>query len=133
MSAKQQRLSAANDFILAIASYGRRFFWSGSQQRLARIEMDARGRLWWVDDYTGQRIYMHTPDHARWRGFTHGGTLRSLACCLRDYVMRGHRLSSAYFSPDGSGRHWGYGNDILRVRAEGIRLGVILHAGEVQP
>lgn len=116
---------------MAIANCGRRFFWSASQQRLARMEMDPRGRLWWVDDYSGKRIYMHTPDYARWRGFTHGGTLRSLAEGVRDFVMRGERLSSSYFRPDGGGRHWGYGDDILKVRAEGIRLGVILHAGEV--
>ncbi|WP_198387826.1 hypothetical protein [Burkholderia ubonensis] len=52
------------------------------------MEIDARGRVWFVDDYTQKRIYTHDT-RGRWRGFTHGGTLRALVEDMRDYIMNG--------------------------------------------
>lgn len=131
---KQERLKAANEFIQAIGDCGRRFFWSATNARYARMEFDARGRLWWIDDYSEKRIYMHTSDCARWRGFTHGGTLKSLAKAMRDFVMRGETLSATYFTPRewiGGGHPWGYGDDILKVRDSGLRLGILRQSEEV--
>jgi hypothetical protein len=55
-----QRLEHANQMIQVIAAHGRRFFFSTHHQSHARVVLDSRGRFWWVDDYTGKRIYTHS-------------------------------------------------------------------------
>lgn len=131
---RDTRLVLANEFIEAIGRSGRRFFFHKTEfdRRFAFIEMDERGRLWWNDEYSKKRIYMHTSDSARWRGFSHGGTLKSLAKVLRDFVMRGECLSADYFIDDGFEKAgvfkhpWGYGADLAKVRAAGLLLGVLV-------
>jgi len=99
---KQQRLEHANDLIKVIASHGRRFFFYGGSNvydphtkasvfvpanRYARFELRS-GRLWFIDDYSQRAIYMHkTGFRNKWRGFSHGGTLRALVEDMRDYIL----------------------------------------------
>lgn len=108
---RQQRVKHANALIQAVAAHGRRFFYCVQHDRFARIELDQRGRVWWIDDYTGKRIFTHpTPLGNRWRGFSHGGTLRHLAEMMRDYVTKGTPIARGYIAPDMSyGDLWGYG------------------------
>lgn len=130
---RETRLVLANEFIEAIGRCGRRFFFHKTEygQRFAVIEAGKGGRLWWVDDYSKKRIYMHTHDCARWQGFTHGGTLKSIAKALRDFVTKGERLSADYFTDEafektGVFKHpWGYGADLAKVRTAGLLLGVL--------
>lgn len=108
-TAKQQRLvrlEHANSLIRVISQHGRRFFWNESAQRVARLDLDHRGKIWWVDDYRGRRVcaekiggYEH-----RWQGFSHGGTLKQLAQMMRDYIKTGERIHWGYIAPD----CWGY-------------------------
>lgn len=125
--AKQQRVEHANQLIQVIAAHGRKFFYSKTAGRVARIEIDARGRVWFVDDYSERRIYTHTPH--RWRGFTHGGTLRSLVEDMRDYIIRGERIrrwkiAPAYSHSDGD--IWGYGSEAAAaVRAAAYALPIM--------
>lgn len=89
--AKLQRIEHANALIKVISDHGRRFFWNEKDQRIARLELDPRGRVWFHDDYRAARIYTHDTG-GRWRGFSHGGTLRSLVIAMRDYVTKGEQI-----------------------------------------
>lgn len=89
MSTKQERVEHANQLIRIIGSHGRRFFYRPAADRYARIEL-RNGRVYFIDDYSGRAIYTHrTGFTSRWRGFTHGGTLRALVEDMRDYITDG--------------------------------------------
>ncbi|HDR9174350.1 TPA: hypothetical protein QDB23_001562 [Burkholderia vietnamiensis] len=128
---KQERLDHSNRLIVAIASHGRRFFYSQQRDRFARLELDARGRVWFVDDYSGRRIYTH--HSGRWRGFTHGGTLRSLVERMRDYITTGWQIPRGCIAPRCSGAErenvWGYEPvAAAAVRAAAFELPIIAPA-----
>lgn len=121
---KHDRVAAVNKFIQAIASCGRKFF--VHEGFFARFEIDQRGHVWFIDDYSKKRIYTHYD--GRWEGFTHGGTLKGLVESLRDYIRTGipKRLNIGPW-PQWicHGDLWGYGEDIKLVRAAAIELGLI--------
>lgn len=99
--------------------------------RYARIEVDHRGRVWWIDDYSGERIYTHkTGISSRWRGFTHGGTLRDLVERFRDYTCTGESLPLWLLGPERSwsdGNIWGYPADAMqKVREQAGALPVFI-------
>ncbi|SER37697.1 MULTISPECIES: hypothetical protein [Pseudomonas] len=124
---KQQRLEQANEFIKVVGSHGRRFFYNKTHDRYARLELDARGRVWFIDDYSGKRVYTHeTTFTSKWRGFTHGGTLKDLVKALREYVVHGKPLHPGYVAPERSwseGNIWGYGPEEARkVRQEAYKI-----------
>lgn len=121
---QERRLVAVNNLILCIAGHGRRFFSHG--HRVSRLELDARGRVWFIDKYTGARIYTHYA--GAWRGLSEGGTLRDLICALRDYVKRGTQIRRGFGPwPDGycGGDPWGYGDDMEIVRLRARDLGIL--------
>lgn len=104
--ARMERLQHANDLIKTISEHGRRFFWNDLGKRLARLDMDERGKLWWIDDYRGSRVCVERfggREHA-WRGFSHGGTLKHLVQMMRDYVKSSTLISALYIAQD----CWGY-------------------------
>lgn len=120
---KTERAVVANRFIEAIASCGRMFF--AHKERVSRFEVDARGRVWFIDGYTGRRIYTHYKYH--WRGFTEGGTLRALVENLRDFIRTGE-TPKLNFGPWprwlSDGDMWGYGEDMEKVRSAAIESGL---------
>ena len=121
--AKQDRLAKANELIETIAGCGRHFFLG--KDRTACLELDRRGRVWFVDDYTKRRIYTHYA--GRWRGFSHGGTLKDFIGSLRDYVVKGRQISIFYFVDSQPGlypHHWGYGKDVSILQNKAIELGI---------
>ncbi|MBM2651244.1 hypothetical protein LGM71_04920 [Burkholderia sp. AU33545] len=59
MTAKAERTEHTNQLIKAIGSDGRHFFYNPQHDRYARIELDSRGRVWFVDDYTDKRVCTH--------------------------------------------------------------------------
>jgi hypothetical protein len=126
----QQRLAriiAANEFMQVIANCGRFFFRNTGAGHDAYLTLNARGNIVWLhDDYTGDRI--NTAKEGRWDGFSHGGTLKSLAESIGAFVLKGSTMRYGYFQPtmdNGFENPWGYGDDILIVRDEGVRLGLI--------
>ncbi|WP_428398213.1 hypothetical protein [Marinobacter salarius] len=126
---QQKRLENVNQFIREIGSHGRQFFYNSKHDRYARMEMDDRGRVWFVDDYSEKRIYTHLRNR-NWRGFSHGGTLRSLVELFCDHIKKGTQLRYGYFSVNPnlycSGHPWGYGHeDYPKLREAGIQLGII--------
>lgn len=124
MSDKQKRAEIVNEFLCVIASCGRRFFAHGD--RVSRMEVDSRGRVWWIDSYSGRRVYTHY--RGEWRGFTNGGTLHCLVERLRDYIRTGEpqRLNLGPW-PDYlcGGDLWGYGEAMGTVRNTAKCLGLV--------
>jgi hypothetical protein len=114
MASKVGRLAQANALIRAVSEHGRRFFFHAASGRVASLELDRVGRVWFVDDYTGKRIYTHrTHIPSRWMGFSHGGTLRSLVEALRDYIVAGQQIDAWRIATprlnEEDGDIWGYG------------------------
>ncbi|WP_263147774.1 hypothetical protein [Pseudomonas sp. RIT-PI-AD] len=106
LAAKRQRAEHVNQAIRIIANHGNRFFFNDKHQRYARVEVDDRGRVWFVDDYSNKRIYTHpTTWGGRWKGFSHGGTLRSLVELFRDYIRTGVPLTPSWLGLN----RWGGG------------------------
>lgn len=116
------RVKVANEFLAAIARHGRRFFYYDG--RVARFELDSRGRVWFIDAYNQARIWTHK--EGRWRRFTGGGTLLGLCKCLRDYIMGRGELPLNHLGPWRpeicGGDLWGYGDSMQAVRDECARL-----------
>ena len=126
---KQARCEHANELIKLIASHGRKFFWCESKQQFAKMEVDARGKIWFTDDYSGKRVYTHY--HRYWKGFSHGGTLRFLVELMREYISNGEQISIYYIAPirsiDGGHDMWGYGHEACHaVKASAINLPIVL-------
>lgn len=124
---KLNRLQKVNKLIREIADCGRRFFYSKSNNRYAQMEIDKNGKIWFIDDYTGKRIYTHC---IKWKGFSHGGTLKGLIELFRDYIGHNKQINPANFGPWPDwccgGDLWGYGDDMEKVRnAAIIALGLI--------
>jgi hypothetical protein len=127
---KQERANHANALIAVIGKHGRRFFYNQPHNRLAHFEVDARGKVWFHDDYSAKRIYTHkTGFSARWRGFSHGGTLRSLVEAMRDYICTGTTLEPGWIGLERSfteSNIWGYPEEDMRAcRAEALSLPII--------
>ena len=93
MSDQQLRLDNVNEFIQIIASCGRKFF--SHKGTVSTMELDERGRIWFIDYYTNQRIYTHYKHE--WRGFTSGGTLRRLVELFREHIKKGAHMNPRYF------------------------------------
>ena len=111
---RRERAKKANQFIEVIASCGRRFFNYGVASHFI---VDDRGRIWFWDGYSEKKIYTHHEGH--WRGFTGGGTLRTLIQHLKTYIQSGElpKLNLGPW-PDWvcNGDLWGYGDDMETVR-----------------
>lgn len=125
---KQQRLDEVNRLIKIISTYGRRFFYCQSKDRVAHMSLGPRGHIYFHDDYTGKAIY--TAYRHRWSGFSHGGTMRDLVCALSEYIRSGKQLSMHWIGPERhnltDGNIWGYAADQMELcRAEAMKTSVI--------
>jgi predicted RNA-binding Zn ribbon-like protein len=116
MNDKAERTRKANDLILTIANYGRKFFQHNG--RISRFELDARGRIWFIDAYRESRIYTHYA-HGHWRGFSEGGTLRDLVIALRKHIKSIDRTKVAKDSAQ-SPNSSGFKNNLSALRSLGV-------------
>jgi len=129
---RAQRVENVNKLIEVIATCGRKFF--GHEGRVSKMEVDVRGRVWFTDAYNNKRIYIH--NQGRWRGFTGGGTLKSLVESLKNYISHNKQLWPLAFGPwkqcvcDGD--LWGYGDDMDKVRKAAFDLGIIKEIGTLK-
>lgn len=125
---KAERLEKVNAMIRVMGSCGRRFFYSLRYDRFARMEIDSRGKVWFVDDYSGHRIYTHY-ERGSWRKFSHGGTMRALVIAFRKFIQQGTPVPAGSFGPWPDwycgGDLWGYGDDMVKVRSKAIALGIV--------
>lgn len=131
MDGWESRLNTSNAIIRVMAAHGRHFFSENSDRRelvanpfIAHFTVDKQGELWFIDRYTRKAILVR--QDGNWRGFSGGGTLRSIVCVLASYITRDIPVSLSYFSPSPEwvcgGDLWGYGNDMLIVRDEVAKL-----------
>lgn len=121
LTLKRQRADQVNQAIRIIADHGRRFFYDDFTDRYAIMEVDHRGKVWIVDEYTGKRIFTHeTVWGGRWRGFNHGGTLKDLVKKFRDYICTGEPLHPGYLGPErfSDSNIWGYDEEGMRAVRE---------------
>jgi hypothetical protein len=117
---KRQRAEEINQVIRIIADHGRRFFYSQTENRYASMEVD-RGKVFFIDDHTGKRVFTHeTVYGGRWRGFSHGGTLKDLVKEFRDYICTGKQLHPGYLGPErfNDSNIWGYDEEGMRAVRE---------------
>ncbi|WP_223511127.1 hypothetical protein [Pseudomonas sp. GL-B-19] len=117
LTLKRQRAEQVNQVIRIIADHGRRFFYSQAVNHYASMEVDQRGKVWFIDDYTGKRIFTHkTVWGGRWRGFSHGGTLRAVVEAFRDYIRTGEPIHPGYLGPErfNDSNIWGYDEEGMR-------------------
>jgi hypothetical protein len=121
---RKNRCGHVNQMLLEISSCGRRFFYHEGHTSL--FEVDDFGKIWFVDSYSRQRIFMHRPEMARLRGFTQGGTLQALIRAAKRYIMTGRRIDSFRFGPWPdyycNGDLWGYGESMRALRDRLKRL-----------
>jgi len=111
LALKQQRVEHVNQAIRIIADHGRRFFYNQVADRYASMEVDQRGKVWFIDDYSARRIFTHKTNWGgRWRGFSHGGTLRAVVEAFRDYIRTGEPIHPGYLGPErfNDSNIWGY-------------------------
>ncbi|MFW0757726.1 hypothetical protein ACN1C3_23855 [Pseudomonas sp. H11T01] len=111
LALKRERAEQVNQAIRIIADHGRRFFYSQAVSRYASMEVDSHGKVRFIDDYTGKRIFTHeTVWGARWRGFSHGGTLRAVVEAFRDFIRTGEPMHPGYLGPErfNDSNIWGY-------------------------
>jgi hypothetical protein len=121
-----ERLNKANEFIRVIATCGRQFF--NHDGFISFMELSQSKRVFFIDYYTKKSIYTHRKNVA-WRGFTPGGTMKSLIEALRDFIKNGKTLRLSYFQDDmGNGfrNPWGYGKDLEIVKDAAEKLGIAL-------
>jgi len=132
LALKRQRVEHVNQAIRIIADQGRRFFYSKAVNRYASMEVDQRGKVWFIDDYTGKRIFTHeTVWGSQWRGFSHGGTLRNVVEAFRDYIRTGEPVHPGYLGPErfDYSNIWGYDETgITAARAQASALSVFRQA-----
>ena len=121
LTLKQQRAEQVNKVIRIIGTHGRRFFFNQAADRYASMEVDQRGKVWFIDDYSARRIFTHkTTWGGRWRGFSHGGTLRSLVEGFRDYIRTGEQMHPDYLGPErfDDSNIWGYDTEGMKAVRE---------------
>ncbi|CAI8893764.1 MULTISPECIES: hypothetical protein [Pseudomonas syringae group] len=129
---KRQRCEQVNQVIKIIGDNGRRFFFSESKQRYAKLEVDQRGKVWLIDDYTGKRVFTPpTTWGGRWKGFSHGGTLKDLIERFRDYICEGKQMPLGWLGPErfDDSNIWGYEEQSMKaVRDQAGALPVFIAA-----
>jgi len=123
-SNKIQRVEKANKLIKIISLYGRRFFWNKNDNAISFFKIK-KGRVYFVDHYSKKEIYLH---YRYWsKGFSNGGTLRSLIDALKDWIIGKRanpplRLLGPWPKSLCNGDLWGYGSEMKKVRAKGDLL-----------
>jgi hypothetical protein len=122
---KIKRTEKANQVLEIVSSHGRKFFLHNGVA--SHLEVDPRGRIWFVDSYTLKRIY--TPLTGHWQGFSEGGGLRRLVMALCNYITTGEMVPWEHFGPWPpelcNGDTWGYGEAMVTVRAQVQSLGIL--------
>ncbi|CRL47620.1 hypothetical protein PSHI_06470 [Pseudomonas sp. URMO17WK12:I11] len=103
LALKRQRVEHVNQAIRIIGAHGRRSFFNQVADHYASMEVDQRGKVWFIDDYSARRIFTHKTNWGgRWRGFSLGA--RS-ALWLRPFAITsalGNRCTLAISDRSGS-------------------------------
>lgn len=130
---KCSRVDHINDLIKVIASHGRCFF--KRKGVVAYMEKDRNGKVWLVDEYTKNRIYVAYEGH--WFGFSHGGTMKALVERFYAYIKTGKPISVEQLAFEGyrtDGTNiWGYPAESVKpMRRAALTLPCIYEPEEAQ-
>lgn len=128
---KQERLNHANELIKVISEHGRRFFYNQKNDCLSELKIDDNGKVWFKDDYTQKWVFTHKTNWTnKWKGFSHGGTLRDLIEQMREYIIKGTQIHEGYIGLKRSyqdGNVWGYPDeDLEKVLENAKKIPIIL-------
>lgn len=112
MTDKEKRIYIVNQIIQEIGNRGRKFFHNPKRYGYAQFVLEGR-TLWFVDDYTGEKIYpyMHRTNH---RGFSHGGTLWALVNDFREFIITGEKVNGTNGYGGLRCPNWGYPEEDMR-------------------
>ncbi|MDK9789774.1 hypothetical protein [Vibrio sp. D431a] len=104
---KKERVEHANALLINFSSVGAKFFLHNGGA--SQFEVDTHGKIWFLDKCSDRRVYVYR--EGRWKGFTEGGTLRTLIEALRDYIRTGEKISPRFVVPAfySYGDVYGYG------------------------
>ena len=110
---KMMRVNHVNALIATISDHGRRFFYNAGRDQRAKMMLSRTGHIYFQDDYSGKLIYVAY--QGRWRGFSHGGTLKNLVERLADYIRTGDPLSIDWIGPErfDQSNIWGYSQESM--------------------
>jgi hypothetical protein len=122
IKARQVRIEIVNTIIEEIANRSRGFF-KGKNITAHFVYDETKKRLYYVDQYSEKRIYMHFPEYRKPRGFTNGGTMWGLVKDFKLFIMKGEYSNGkngygGLYCP-----HWGYSEeDMIALRNKAIEL-----------
>lgn len=107
---KQERVEAINKLIKFISERGRRFFYSGTNDR-ASLMILKNNRVYFVDHRTGKDIYAY-PNYPNQDGFSHGGTLWALVCDFSLFIRTGKSANGVHGYGGLYSGGWGHSDEI---------------------
>lgn len=111
------RMAAANELIRVISTCGRRFFHHGFKSGWSQFVRDPD--LCFLDDFKGGKCYPLKGDMNK---SSHGSGLKFFITALAKYIQDG---DSATISAVLKHNHWGYDDDMAKVRDAAVQLGMI--------
>jgi hypothetical protein len=96
---RYRRILQVNEIIGMIATRGRRFFLH--KGKTAGMVFSG-GFLYWINEWDRSRVNLNRGNWGDW-SIRHGGTLRTVIQCFRDFVMRGTVIKNDHLFTN-----WGY-------------------------
>lgn len=122
---KQERLEAVNQLMKEIGSRSHRSFYNATHNRYAEMVIENH-RIYFVDDYTGKKVYAYNTVQNNRKGFSHGGTFWALVNDFREFIATGtctdgNNGYGGLYCP-----HWGYPKeDMIAIRKLALQVGYL--------
>lgn len=117
------RLNKINELIKVISNIDRRFFYSKSKNRIGKFIKSNGGKLFFVDEYTGEKVYPYYSGRNKFNG---GGTLWGLINDFREWIItgkysNGHNGYQGLYCP-----YWGYSKEGMeKIIKKGKEIGFL--------
>jgi hypothetical protein len=127
---KEERCKLANELILLIATTGRKFFnYEQSGGDISAFTI-AKGRTYFIDGYTNERIYAYDNRYFR-KKFTQGGTMQALVLDIAEYIRTGKSTNSKNGYGGVYCDYWGYpATDMAKIQQKAQEIGFSLGLDE---
>ncbi|MGX5609508.1 hypothetical protein ACWKTZ_24360 [Bacillus cereus] len=84
-----KRMNDVNELIKLISSLDRRFFYSQYTNQISYFSFDTE--LFYVDSYSGKKLYITDEQNSPMEGFNGGGTLWDLVKSFRKFIVTGEK------------------------------------------
>lgn len=117
-----KRIIDINELIQLIASIDHRTFYCESKNSVACFIFGKRGKLFFVDDYTGEWVYPYELGHGPAKGFSHGGNMWQLVNSMREFIITGRYGALRDYK-----EIWAYSRDgCQKIRQKAKEIGFIM-------